>query len=296
MARPSKIGIDWFPFDVGTFDDDKFYTLMLDHGYLAPYLYILLISLIYADKGYYIECDEKARPRLLKAISRRLAGSKYPVKPEKIWEIIVDMTACELFSLDCFMDKQILTSKRIQKEYYNTTSKRKHIVVIPDYWLLSVEEMESISLRSPILSFLKIDVNNSVSDVNNSVSESPNSIEQSRAEQMRGEESRLEEMRGEESVSELNRDMYDLHEHQRHEFFENRADAVDDLSTVFQQLFQQGANRNVKTKIAAALASGWSHRQIYNLVCYISAEVKPDNPCGYLVHMLNSASSKSFDY
>lgn len=183
----NKKGIDYYQHDIGMINDDKLAEPRMKYGSVAIDIWLTLIELIYAGEGYYIEYgDEKSRKKTIWLVLGIVRG-KYPPSPETISNIIEDLVACELFSGDLFKSG-ILSSKRIQKQYYKVTVGRKVIEINPDYWILSLDEMKEISKNSAILDFIE---NRSICEGNRLImSENRSEKEQSRVEKSRVEKSR----------------------------------------------------------------------------------------------------------
>lgn len=169
MAAPYKVGVDYFPCDVGLANDRKFRRLKTKYGAWVVVAYLAILDLIYKDKGYYIEYNDNIKDDVIYEVSQYLSG-RYQPSSETIEQAIDDMAACGLFSGDRFKLK-ILTSKRIQVTYYKCTLKRKIVEVDRNIWLLSISEMKSLSEQSPILQFFINDGNNGVNDGINSVND-----------------------------------------------------------------------------------------------------------------------------
>jgi len=165
MPPPSKEGLDYFPFDVDLLSDRKLRRLKLKYGYLSVMVYISILSILYKDKGYYIDYSDEKREDVLWEIMNLLQG-KYQPAAETVAEIIEELVACELFSGDQFNSK-IITSNRAQRTYYRSTIDRKTVNIDFDKWLLSEEEMKSLSNRSIILSNYQNRPNNEDNRPNN---------------------------------------------------------------------------------------------------------------------------------
>ena len=146
----NKEGLDYYTHFIGMTNDDKLSDLRMEYGSVAIDVWLTLLDLIYGDKGYYIEYkDEKTKNRVVWKILGIVRG-KYPPTPETVMAIIEDLVACELFSGDLFKSG-ILSSKRIQEQFYQATVERKAVEINLDYWLLDVEKMKKLSSRSNIL-------------------------------------------------------------------------------------------------------------------------------------------------
>ena len=190
MAKPPKSGLDYWPRDVGLFQDRKFRRLKTEYGYLALVVYEQLLDMIYSDKGYYLEYDEETKDDAVWDICSALQGKHQP-EPQTIADVIAGLAERGLFDGDCFK-RGLITSKRIQKTYYRCTVDRKAIEINFDIWLLDETEMESMSKRSLILSEY---INRS----NNSVNRSNNEVNQPNYPQSKVKESKVNKSKAEES-------------------------------------------------------------------------------------------------
>ena len=190
MAKPPKSGLDYWPRDVGLFQDRKFRRLKTEYGYLALVVYEQLLDMIYSDKGYYLEYDEETKDDAVWDICSSLQGKHQP-EPQTIADVIAGLAERGLFDGDCFK-RGLITSKRIQKTYYRSAVDRKAIEIDFDIWLLDEAEMESMSKRSLILSEY---INRS----NNSVNRSNNEVNQPNYPQSKVKESKVNESKAEES-------------------------------------------------------------------------------------------------
>lgn len=195
MARPIKSGLDYFPHDVGLFADRKFRPLRKRYGYLAPMVYVVILELIYGDKGYYLDYSDSES--VLLDIEERLSG-KYQPEAETLELLICDLVAQGLLSHDHF-ERQILTSKRIQVSYYKATVDRKEVFVDPDIWILDAEEMLKHSKRHPLLNSMGISASDGVNRSNNSINRSNNSVNRSNNPQSKVKESKAKQSKAEES-------------------------------------------------------------------------------------------------
>ena len=190
LAKPPKSGLDYWPRDVGLFQDRKFRRLKTECGYLALVVYEQLLDMIYSDKGYYLEYDEETKDDAVWDICSALQGKHQP-EPQTIADVIAGLAERGLFDGDCFK-RGLITSKRVQKTYYRCTVDRKSIEINFDIWLLDEAEMESMSKRSLILSEY---INRS----NNSVNRSNNEVNQPNYPQSKVKESKVNESKAEES-------------------------------------------------------------------------------------------------
>lgn len=189
MPRPLKQGLEYFPLDVDFLNDRKFRNSKQKFGYLAPLVYIALVSLIYKDKGYYIEYSDRTKADVLWDIQAFLQG-KFCPDIQTLAEVVDTLAADGLFAADRFHEASILTSKRIQRTFYSATVERTGIKVDENIWDLTVEEMTALSRKSSILRQFVNRTENPVSRAENSIN--PTNNTQSKVKKSKGKESRVE--------------------------------------------------------------------------------------------------------
>lgn len=148
-GRPRKTGLDWFPFELGLLTDRKLRRAKQRFGPAAALTYLALLTLIYQDKGYYLDYCESEREDVALDVSDLISGPD-PLAAGEIQAIIEELVERELFNKACFA-AGVLTSRRIQKTYYNAVSERKSANINWDIWLLTEADMREISQVGPIL-------------------------------------------------------------------------------------------------------------------------------------------------
>ncbi|WP_368646174.1 Lin1244/Lin1753 domain-containing protein [Alkalibacterium putridalgicola] len=132
MARPLQTGLNYFPLDV-TFDqDDKIALIESDFGIEGFTVIVKLLMKIYSE-GYSYHWGEKEA----KLFSRRTG-----VAVSTVTDIVEAGLHWGLFSLPLFNDYGILTSRGIQKRYFEAVSRRKDVPVILEHVLLSEQEIQ----------------------------------------------------------------------------------------------------------------------------------------------------------
>ena len=119
MARPQKIGLDYFPLDVNFYGDIKIRRLMRNNGGgKAAFVYITLLCKIY-ESGYYMAWDDD-----MSFMLSDITGFEEGMIRESI-------KSCLQFGLldkDLFDSHAILTSKGIQSRYLSATRRRVETV------------------------------------------------------------------------------------------------------------------------------------------------------------------------
>jgi dnaD domain protein len=109
MGRPVKQGVEFFPFDIGFFQDIKVRKLIRYQGGKAITVYIILLCIIYRD-GYYVRWDEE-----LPFIISELSG----YEEMYVREVIKCCRTVGLLNKRLFDEEHVLTSKGIQQRYIN---------------------------------------------------------------------------------------------------------------------------------------------------------------------------------
>ncbi len=134
MARPTKIGLDYFPMDVDFFSDEKIFAINAEFGIKGEAVVLRLLCAIYRN-GYFIEWTEVLQIKLL----RTMTG----VSASLLKEIVERLVKWGFFDEGLFRSSHILTSRGIQKRFFAATRGRKKTAEMP-YLLLS-EEAEGVS-------------------------------------------------------------------------------------------------------------------------------------------------------
>lgn len=121
----AKSGIDYFPLDVAL--DAKFELIEAEFGLTGFGVVVHLLQEIYGKEGYYIEWTEEVA--LLFARKVGLGGSV-------VSEIIEASIRRGMFDKEKYDKYHVLTSKGVQKRYFEAVSRRKVLSV--DYNILLV--------------------------------------------------------------------------------------------------------------------------------------------------------------
>ncbi len=133
MARPNKMGLDYFPFDVDFFNDEKIVAISGEFGIKGEIVVIKLLCAIYRN-GYFILWSDLLKFKLL----RDLPG----VSSELLDSIMNRLVLWGFFDKDLFDSMGVLTSAGIQKRYFKISKRRKSVDDFR-YFLIKVSGCEN---------------------------------------------------------------------------------------------------------------------------------------------------------
>lgn len=141
MARPLSRGIEYYPLDVDFLNDLKIKKIMKSCGPNSIAIIILLLGNIYGDEGYFMKWDEDVCFLVADAVG---------AKEVYVKEVLKKCLQVDLFSNALFEKFKIITSKGIQKRFFEITKRRKRENLIDDYLLVNVTETGVIVAETPI--------------------------------------------------------------------------------------------------------------------------------------------------
>lgn len=150
MARPQKVGLDYFPLDVDMDQDDKIAMIEALHGIEGFGVIIKLFMKIY-NEGYFYKWTESEQI----LFSRRIN-----VDIKKVNAIIKDCIKWNVFNDELFEKYQILTSKGIQLRYLEIVKRRIRVEVIQDYILVNDEAINAYN------NIINVNINEDNADIN----------------------------------------------------------------------------------------------------------------------------------
>jgi len=134
MGRPQKEGLDYFPLDVDIDQDDKIALIEAQHGIVGFGVVIKLFMKIYKN-GYFYEWGEK---------EQLLFSKRVNVDIHSINAIINDCLKWGLFDPHMYETYGILTSRGIQRRYFEAVSRRQNVTAIEEYCLIDMESYSNI--------------------------------------------------------------------------------------------------------------------------------------------------------
>ena len=125
MGRQTKQGIDYFPLDCSF--DPKTELYLLEKEAVGLAVMITLWQFIYQDEGYYIENGKD----LLLLVKKRINSDITEIE-----SCINAMLERDIFCKSLHDKYGILTSKALQKRYFDAAKKKKSVRYIPNFILI----------------------------------------------------------------------------------------------------------------------------------------------------------------
>ncbi|MEK5070540.1 Lin1244/Lin1753 domain-containing protein [Sporosarcina sp. FSL K6-1508] len=172
MARPQKLGLDYFPLDVDIDQDDKIQLVEALHGTTGFAVVIKLLMRIYKE-GYYYDWTE---------MEQLLFSRRVNVDINSLNDIVNDCIKYGVFDLKLYEKYKVLTSHGIQERYFEASKRRKNITVVNQYMLINESKIVNVNINR-----VNVDINGEVDDGN--VTEST----QSKVKESKEEESKQQE-------------------------------------------------------------------------------------------------------
>lgn len=140
----AKEGIPSFLLDCRT--NDNISEIEAEYGVKGFAVVVRLWQKIYAERGYYCEWIERS-PLLF--LSNWFGGNS-GVTVSLINEIVNRCLKNGIFDAGMHEDYSILTSARIQEQYFDAVKRRKEILVRKEYLLVSVGKIECIAYENDV--------------------------------------------------------------------------------------------------------------------------------------------------
>jgi len=132
MPRPIKQGLDYFPLDVDF--DDKVSLYLIEHEAEGLSVLITLWQLIYKN-SYYINCHDDLK---------LLIKHRINVDISTIDSCILSLLSRDIFSQKLFEEYKILTSRSVQKRFFEASSRKKEIIVIKEFLLIDISDYNNL--------------------------------------------------------------------------------------------------------------------------------------------------------
>ena len=135
MARPIKQGLDYFPLDVSFFEDIKVRRIRKDCGNQAIPILISMLCSIYRDEGYYVGFNSDLT---------FLMAEQFGVSEGAVADIVQKAVSVAFFDEHMFHTHSILTSKGIQKRFFEAVTRRKEVFYDATFMLISVNDYNNL--------------------------------------------------------------------------------------------------------------------------------------------------------
>lgn len=155
MARTPKTGLDYFSHDVNMASDRKIKLLKAKNGLVGYAVYLRLLEEAYRESGYYLECSEEFD---------LLFASDNNIDIDVYINIVNDCINYKLFDSDLYDKFKILTSKRMQKNFFDATTRRQKVEVYSEYLLVDFDKCD-INPRNVNIISLNVDINSINEDI-----------------------------------------------------------------------------------------------------------------------------------
>lgn len=171
MARPPKIGADYFPLDADIFQDRKIMVLRNSLGFPAISVYLALLCNIYKEHGYFMQYDECDGSLIAEWIGGGCTA-------EFVDEVVICCFKSKLFDENLYNKYHILTSKGVQSRFLRICEYRKTVLLCSEYVLVDTNSDNLLpqSMQSKINFFSVNQEVNSVNQEVNSVNHEVNSV------------------------------------------------------------------------------------------------------------------------
>ncbi|WP_409229066.1 DUF4373 domain-containing protein [Gudongella sp. SC589] len=136
MARPQKSGLDYFSLDVVMSDEVEI--IEAEYGLEGFAILIKLYQKIYSE-GYYYQWGDK---------EQILFSNRVSVDRNLLITIVDNCVKWGLFDEKLYKTYNILTSRRIQNQYFTATYKRTGLEVIQEYLLIDISDRDNVTTTS----------------------------------------------------------------------------------------------------------------------------------------------------
>lgn len=168
MAVKHKTGLDYFPFDIDFFGDEKLEFVSARFGLKGEIIAVKLLCKIYRN-GYYTEWTEDDAIIFAKRVGDNITAAL-------VNDVVEELAKRDFFDKDIFSRFKVLTSKGIQSRYFEAVERRKGVDVLSHLLLINLEKFDNVSIITQ-------NVNIQPGNVDND--------EQSKVEKSKGDKSKL---------------------------------------------------------------------------------------------------------
>lgn len=133
----NNTGIDFFPFSTDFFEDDKIELIESEFGIKGSYAAIRLLCKIYKFEGYFCRWG---RDECL--IFAKKMGDGF--SPANVEEIVQGLIRRGFFDKAVYDSFHILTSRGMQKRFFEAAKRRQVVYVNPQYLLADIAEFPNV--------------------------------------------------------------------------------------------------------------------------------------------------------
>ena len=142
MARPPKVGLDYFPLDVNFLNDLKTKKIVRGYGASAVAVALNVFINIYRDNGYYAECDDDFI---------FLIADELKLDEEYTKNVIKKMVEVDFFDKNLYENHKILTSIGIQNRYILASGRRVRTKINSVYDLINPKNEEFLPAETEFM-------------------------------------------------------------------------------------------------------------------------------------------------
>lgn len=146
-------GIDYFPLNVDFFNDDKIELIEGEFGLKGSTIAIRLLCKIYHEGYYYQWGDDEC---LL--FAKKMGDG---IVPGLVKEVVQRLVKRSFFDERLFNSFQILTSKGIQKRYFEASKRRKDVYVRPEFLLIPIVKFGNVRILNENVNIAEENADNS---------------------------------------------------------------------------------------------------------------------------------------
>ena len=130
-----KTGLDYFPFDIDFFNDQKIEFVTAKYGIEGEIIAVKILCKVYRN-GYYLKWGEDECLLFSKKVGDNISV-------ELVDNVINELLKRSFFDEKLYKKYQILTSKGIQERYLEATKRRKEVTLFKEYYLLNHINVDS---------------------------------------------------------------------------------------------------------------------------------------------------------
>ena len=135
-----KTGLTSFHLDVDIFQDEKVQFVSARFGWKGEAVLIRLLCKIYRQ-GYYVDWNDDIALLFAKGVGDGCSDAC-------VKDVVFELLKRGFFDRSIFERFSILTSHRIQEQYFTACVRRKKVSYIPDYILIDISEYDNLCLPS----------------------------------------------------------------------------------------------------------------------------------------------------